>query len=166
MFPVLAKQVIEVAFPLVAAKIEADPVLEGALLGQGLGRWGPFLEMEESHLQTLVGSVSLLLLAFGLLLAFAVALAAGWEAAGLAGSAAVGAGTNPPPLASTKKLLANAGTSLGTELSSMCSCILAKNFDANFTATDTDLVSNLSSPVSILLVLIEFCENEARCIKN
>ena len=48
----------------------------------------------------------------------------------------------------------------------MCSCIFAKNFDANFTATDTDRVSNLLSPVSILLVLIEFCENEARCIKN
>ena len=32
-FPVLAEQVIEVALPLVAAKIEADPVLEGTCLG-------------------------------------------------------------------------------------------------------------------------------------
>jgi hypothetical protein len=36
MFPVLAEQVIEVALPLVAAKIKADPVLEGTLLRQGL----------------------------------------------------------------------------------------------------------------------------------
>jgi hypothetical protein len=41
-----------------------------------------------------------------------------------------------------------------------------KNFEANFTAIDTNLVSNLSLPVSILLVLIEFCKNEARCIKT
>ncbi len=57
MFPVLAEQVIEVALPLVAAKIKADPVLEGTLLGQGLRGGGAFLEMEKSHLQTLVGSV-------------------------------------------------------------------------------------------------------------
>ena len=36
MFPILAKQVIEVALPLVATKIEADPVLKDTLLGQGL----------------------------------------------------------------------------------------------------------------------------------
>ena len=36
MFPVLVKQVVEVTLPLVATKIEADPVLEDTLLGQGL----------------------------------------------------------------------------------------------------------------------------------
>ena len=129
--------------------------------------------MEKSHLQTFVGSVSFLFLTFRLLLGFAVGftlspavrigrLVGGW----LGSFGSRWRGNKPPPVASTKKLLANAGTSLGMELSSMCSCILAKNLDANFTATDTDLVSNLSLPVSILLVLIEFYENEARCIKN
>jgi hypothetical protein len=65
--------VIEVALPLMAAKIKADPILEGALLGHGLRGGSSFLEMEKSHLQTLVGSVSFFLLAFSLLLTFAVA---------------------------------------------------------------------------------------------
>ncbi len=43
MFPVLTEQVIEDALPLVATKIEADPVFEGTLLGQGLRGGGAFL---------------------------------------------------------------------------------------------------------------------------
>ena len=42
-FPVLTEQVIEVALPFVATKIEAQPVLEGTLLGQGLRGGGAFL---------------------------------------------------------------------------------------------------------------------------
>ncbi len=33
MFPVLAKQMIEVALPIVATKVKAKPFFEGALLG-------------------------------------------------------------------------------------------------------------------------------------
>jgi hypothetical protein len=93
MLPVLAKQVIEVALPLVAAKIKADPVLEGTLLGQSLRGRGALLQMEKSHFQTLIGSVPLLFLAFCcLLLALAVAftlpsaVCIGWLVGGWLGS--------------------------------------------------------------------------------
>ena len=41
--PVLAKQVIAVAFPFVATKIKAETVLEGTLLGKGLRGGGALL---------------------------------------------------------------------------------------------------------------------------
>ena len=87
-------------------------------------------------------------------------LLAGWLVAVFLASTASGAGTNPPPVASTKKLLANAGTSLGMELSLTCSCILLKKLDANFATVETYLVSMM------LLVLIKFCENKARSSKT
>ena len=60
MLAVFAKQMVEVALAIVATEVKADPVLEGTLLGQGLRSGGAFFEMEKSHLQTLVGSVSFL----------------------------------------------------------------------------------------------------------
>jgi hypothetical protein len=59
------------------------------------------------------------------------------------------------PVASIKKLLANAGTSLGMELLTICSCIFAKIFDANFTTMETCFFSKILLLVSILFMLIE-----------
>ena len=157
----------------VGAEIHADAntVLQHALVGQCFTGRSPLLDMKEAHLKALIRELfsrlflPLLLFAVWLTLPFTVTTCL------LNGGCffcfvTCWCKTNPPPIVSVKKLLAKAETSLGIELSSTCSCILLKNLDASLTTVETFLISNVLSPISILFVLMGFCENNARCWKN
>jgi hypothetical protein len=155
-----------------AAEIHTDPkaVLQQTLIREGFGGGSSFLHVKEAHLQTFIRKffllyfLSLLLIAGGFV--FVACTFCLLSRGSLLCVVSLWCKGEAPPVALTKKLLANLGTSLGMELSSICSCILLRNLDSSFTAVVTIFVSNLSSPTSILLVLIKFCEKDAKCIKK
>ncbi len=172
---VFAKEMSEVTLLFVATEIQADAgsVLEGAPIGQSLCGRSPLLDMEEAHLEALVGELLTWLflaafLLFAVRLALAVRISFGRLSRGVCRRLFSDRRSvnEPPPAVSAKKPCAKAGTSLGKELSSMCSCIFEKNFNANLTAVTTILVSKSLLPNSILFVLMEFCEKDARCMKT
>ena len=172
---VFAKEMGEVTLSFMATKIQADAgsVLEGVPIGQSICGRSPLLDMEEAHLEALVGELLtwLFLAAFLLFagrLALAVRISFGWLSGGVgrrlfSNHRSV---NEPSPGGIGKKPPAKAGTSLGKELLSMCSCIFEGSFNAKLTAVTTILVSKSSLPNSILFVLMEFWEKHARCKKT
>ena len=63
MLPILAESMRVLAFPVVAAEIEADAraVLEFSLVWEGFGDRSTFLDMEDAHLQRFIGGLPPLL---------------------------------------------------------------------------------------------------------
>ena len=80
MLAVLAKEMGEVALAFVAAEIQADAgsILEGTLIGHGFSERNSLFDVEEAHLQALVGELlAWLFLAAFLLFTVRLALAVG-----------------------------------------------------------------------------------------
>ena len=80
MLAILAKEKGEVALAIVAAEIQADAgsILEGTLIGHGFSEQNSLFDVEEAHLQALVGELlAWLFLATFLLFTVRLALAVG-----------------------------------------------------------------------------------------
>jgi hypothetical protein len=171
--PILAELMGVVALLLVGTEIHANAgaVLQRALIRQCFGGRSPLFDMEQAHLEALVQKLFLglllPLLLFAVWLTLSTTGAINWlGGTWFFGVLALWCESKSPPAALKKKLLAKAGTSLGMELSSTCSCIFLKNLDASFTAMVTFFTSNLSLATSILLVLIEFLQKRCKKLKK
>jgi hypothetical protein len=57
MITILTESLGMVTLPFIAKKVQthANAVLQNALLGEGFCSWSPFLQVEEAHLEALVG---------------------------------------------------------------------------------------------------------------